>query len=217
MSKFDAVRKKVKRRTNKLHLFYVFLFVVFISISTIFIINQQNHTKELENILEDYQSKTERLGESLLTTLQQKKEYEEYFDSLPFGKPLDSIIINSYYGWRFHPVDSCYKFHTGIDLQALINTPIYASGSGKIIYCGWKQGYGKIIIIEHPFKNKSLYAHLNKFLVDSGQYVHKGDTIALSGRTGKVSGPHLHYEIRLNEKYINPFDFLKLDTNNFLY
>jgi len=217
MSKFDAVRKKVKRKTNKLHLFYVFLFFVFITITIIYFMIKQSEYEKLETIVEDYQLKTEKLGESLLTTLIEKKEYEQYFDSLPFGNPVDSIIINSYYGWRFHPVDSSFKFHTGIDFAAKINTPIYATGTGKVIYANWKAGYGKLIVLQHPFKNRSLYAHLNKFLVDSGQYVSKGDTIALSGRTGKVSGPHLHYEIQLNKKHINPFDYLKLDSNNILY
>ena len=209
MSKFDAVRKKVKRKTNKLHLLYVFLFVVFISITFFYTVKEQRQYRELQDVVKDYQEKSEKLGSTLLTTMIEKKQYETYFDSLPFGNPIDSIIINSYYGWRFHPVDSCFRFHTGVDFYANMNTPILATGSGKVIFADWKQGYGKLIILQHPFHNRSLYAHLNKSFVDSGQYVKKGDTIALSGRTGKVSGPHLHYEIQLNKKHINPFEYLK--------
>ena len=217
MSKFDSVRKKVKRRTNKLHLLYVFLFVVFISVTSIVFMSEQQHNKELESILEKYKVTEEKLGEKLLTTLLEKKQYETYFDSLPFGNPIKKVIVNSVYGWRFHPVDSCYKYHNGIDLKAKMNTPIYAVGSGKVIFSSWKYGYGKVIILQHPFHNRSLYAHLNKSLVVDGQNVVKGDKIGLSGRSGKVSGPHLHYEIRLKNKSINPFEYLQISSLNIEY
>ena len=214
MSKFDKVRKDIKRKTNKLHFLYVFLFVVFTIINIFYLVYENKQYKELETVVKDYQDKSMKLGDRLLTTIVANKQYSVYFDSLPFGNPIDSIIVNSRYGWRFHPVDSCYKFHTGVDFNANMNTPIFSSGSGVVIFTGWKSGYGKTIMLKHPFDNISLYAHLNKILVDSGQFISKGDTIALSGRTGKVSGPHLHYELRIKDKSINPFEYLKISNSS---
>jgi len=212
MSKFDIVRKNIKRKTNKIHFLYAFLFVVLMSVGFYFLKStKEEYEKNLSNAVNDFERKSLTIGESLLTTIKTNNEYKAYFDSLPFGKPLDSMIVNSNYGWRYHPVDSFFKFHTGIDLDAKLNTKIYASGSGKVIFSSWRSGYGKLIIIQHPFNHKSLYAHLNSFLIDSGQYISKGQIIALSGRTGKVSGPHLHYEIQLNNRVINPFEYLSKD------
>ena len=216
MSKFDKVRKNVKRKTNKLHFLYVFLFLIFINSSVyLYFFMKNNYENKIETVIEEYGEKSTTIGETLLTTIEKNKKYEHYFNSLPFGNPLDTIIVNSEYGWRKHPVDSNRIFHTGIDLQAKMNTPVYATGDGVVIYSKWKSGYGKTVIIQHQLNHMTLYSHLNKILVNNTEKVNKGDIIAYSGRTGKVSGPHLHYEIQINNKHIDPFEYLKLNAYDF--
>lgn len=215
MSKFDNVRKKVKKKKNELHLGYIILFVIlFIGSYCYHKYTNDNYEKKLNNLIDNYQSKSMTLGETLFATIKTNNEYRDYFNSLPFGNPLDTIIVNSTYGWRLHPVDSGYVYHKGIDLYANTGENIYSTGIGKVVFSGWKLGYGSLIIIEHTLNYSSLYAHLNKRMVVMGDSVKKGEIIALSGRSGKVSGPHLHYEIRINGKTVNPFEYLK-STNKF--
>jgi len=129
-----------------------------------------------------------------------------YSDSIlkKFGQPLKKIKVNSPYGYRVHPVLGRQILHTGVDLKASMNTPIYSPYSGIVIYAGWMNGYGKIIIIDNGSNYETRFAHLNRILVKKGQRVNKGNVIAKSGKTGRVTGPHLHYEIRYKKQPMNP-------------
>jgi murein DD-endopeptidase MepM/ murein hydrolase activator NlpD len=208
MSKFDKVRKDIKKSKKKIHYNYIFLIIFSVIITTLYIndkiTNYINENTKLENIVNEYKYKELTLSEKLLSEIKENKGYEEYFNSLPYGKPLDTNIINSKYGWRTHPIDSVVSLHTGIDFKASIGTNIYATGNGKILYAGYKNGYGKCIFIQHKLDHISIYAHLYKIYVKVNDNVLKGDIIALSGNTGMVSGPHLHYEIRIGNNPINP-------------
>jgi len=214
MSKFDPIRKKVKKKKNEIHFVYIILFIVSITIVG-FYINYKTNTyeRELENIIQNYQEKSLTLGETLFTTLKSNEKYKHYFNSLPFGNPLDTIIIESVYGWRKHPINGIIKFHKGVDLQSKKDNLVFTSGDGEVIFCGWKQGYGKTIMIKHKLDYITLYAHLNNIIIKEGDIVNKGDMIAMSGNTGKSTGPHLHYEIRINNKSVDPVDYLELNTN----
>lgn len=121
-----------------------------------------------------------------------------------FGQPLKKMIVTSPYGYRLHPVLGKRILHTGVDLKASINTPIYSPYSGIIIYAGWMNGYGKLIIIDNGNNYETRFAHLNRILVKKGQKISKGKIIAKSGKTGRVTGPHLHYEIRYKKQPMNP-------------
>ncbi len=121
-----------------------------------------------------------------------------------FRKPLKSISINSPYGTRVHPVTKKRITHHGVDLKAAMNTPVYAPYAGVVTYSGWMNGYGKIIIIDHGGGYTTRYAHLNRWLVGKGTKVKKGQLIAKTGNTGLSTGPHLHYEIRVNGNTIDP-------------
>lgn len=112
--------------------------------------------------------------------------------------------INSKYGMRIHPVLGGKRMHTGVDFAAPTGTPIYAAQSGKVIFSDWKGGYGKTVIIKHDNKYSSLYGHASKLLVSNGEYVQRGQKIALVGSTGRSTGPHLHFEILENGNRINP-------------
>lgn len=105
---------------------------------------------------------------------------------------------------RFHPVHKKYKPHTGIDYGARTGTPIFATAQGRVIYSGWKSGYGKIVMLKHPNGYQTYYAHCSKLIAKKGQFVDQGQTIARVGMTGVATGPHVHYEVRINGKPVDP-------------
>lgn len=127
---------------------------------------------------------------------------------LNFSWPVPGISrLSSRYGMRRG------RMHRGIDIPAPIGTPIVASEAGKIIYSDSKiSGYGKMTIIAHENDYLTVYAHASKNLFKEGDYVKKGDVIALVGQTGRTTGPHLHYEIRKKEKAVNPLKYLKIPS-----
>jgi len=90
-----------------------------------------------------------------------------------------------------------------------MGTRVHAARSGEVVFSGYEDGYGNLVIIEHEFGYRSYYGHLSKSLVKNGQQVKPGETIALSGNTGRSTGPHLHFEIRKNGRALNPMTFLK--------
>lgn len=117
--------------------------------------------------------------------------------------------ITSPFGWRRHPIFGVRRFHTGIDLAAPNHSPIKAADSGNILYTGWYGGYGKVVIVSHGKGKATLYAHLSKIAVLAGKNVTKGDIIGYEGTTGFSTGPHLHFEVRVNGKPNNPLDFVQ--------
>ena len=111
-------------------------------------------------------------------------------------------------GLRMHPVLGIFKTHEGLDIVNDVGTPVYASADGIVSMAGQSGGgYGTVVVINHGYDYQTLYAHLSKVLVHDGQRVRRGDLIAKSGKTGLVSGPHLHYEVRYKGVCKNPVDF----------
>lgn len=124
--------------------------------------------------------------------------------------PVKVARISSHYGYRKkHPVLGYGRMHKGVDFAASIGTPIYASGNGTISFIGWKSGYGRFILIRHDKTLSTAYAHASKFAkgLKKGSRVKQGDIIAFVGKSGRVTGPHLHYEVRINGKQVNPMKF----------
>ena len=117
--------------------------------------------------------------------------------------------ISSYFGNRLHPISKEYKMHTGIDVETPRKTPLVAAQTGTVIFANWFAGYGKAIIIDHGGGYATLYGHLDVISVDVGQVVKKGENIALSGNTGYSTGPHLHFEVRMNGDYVDPLTYVK--------
>jgi murein DD-endopeptidase MepM/ murein hydrolase activator NlpD len=116
--------------------------------------------------------------------------------------------ITSAYGMRYHPILKTNKMHTGVDIGAPMGAKIVAADSGKVMFAGWQGGYGQTIIIDHGAGMSTLYAHQSKFAVSSGQSVKKGDVIGYVGSTGWSTGPHLHFEVRVNGTPTNPMSYL---------
>jgi len=117
--------------------------------------------------------------------------------------------ISSYFGYRVHPISGKRTLHEGIDYAVNVGTTVRAARGGKIVYSGWARGYGKTVIIEHQRGLRTLYAHNSKLLVYSGENVYRGEPIAKSGNTGRSTGPHLHFEIQVNSRPVNPLNYLK--------
>ena len=120
--------------------------------------------------------------------------------------PVDYVRITSKFNpRRFHPILKKWRSHRGVDYGGPLNTPIRATGNGKIIERGWSRGYGRYIKIRHAGKYETLYGHLNKFgKYKKGQYVQQGSVIGHMGKTGLATGVHLHYEFRINGKHVDP-------------
>jgi len=120
--------------------------------------------------------------------------------------PVDFRRISSRFGKRKHPVLNRMRLHKGVDYAARRGTPIQSSGDGKVIFKGRKGGYGRVVIVQHGSRYKTLYAHMNGFKrgIRVGKYVKQGQTIGFVGSSGRATGPHLHYEFRVNGAHRNP-------------
>jgi murein DD-endopeptidase MepM/ murein hydrolase activator NlpD len=117
---------------------------------------------------------------------------------------------------RMHPILKIRRMHTGTDFVANVGTPVYAPGGGVVSFAGRRGGYGITLEIDHGFGYKTIFAHLSKILVKKGQKITRGDLIAESGNSGKLStGPHLHYEVRHNGIALNPKNFMYDDVDLF--
>ena len=112
--------------------------------------------------------------------------------------------VVSPFGMRWHPILGGYRMHTGIDIAAPYGAPIVASDDGVVLFVGWYGGYGNTVIVDHGGGYSTLYAHCSSILVSQGQAVQRGQAIARVGATGYATGPHLHFEIRVNGVPINP-------------
>ena len=169
----------------------------------------------------DYSSIQESLDRSnivLLPALEFLLTREYAFTNLPLGWPVKSGLVTSEYGGRISPFGFSKDFHTGYDFANIVGTPIYATADGEVILAGGgNSGYGYYVKILHAHGFVSLYAHTSAVLVEKGQRVRRGDQIALLGATGSATGPHVHYEIRLQnpnpanryEIFLNPLPYIK--------
>jgi murein DD-endopeptidase MepM/ murein hydrolase activator NlpD len=133
---------------------------------------------------------------------------DEYDDDGGWRRPA-SGRLSSRYGMRYHPILRRRKLHTGDDIAAGYGSSIKAAKGGRVLYSGWKKGYGNTVIIDHGGGVTTLYGHASKLDVKAGQPVKSGQTIANVGSTGYSTGPHLHFEVRKNGRPINPTPYLK--------
>jgi murein DD-endopeptidase MepM/ murein hydrolase activator NlpD len=161
----------------------------------------------------------------------QSKSYDEVFklaenkekllSSIPAIMPISVKDLKgtpSGFGYRTHPIYKIVKMHTGMDFNAAIGTPIYATGDGVIERADAESsGYGNHVVINHGFGYQTLYGHMNKILVKAGQEVKRGEIIGEVGSTGTSSGPHVHYEVIRNGTKINPISYYFLDLTPLEY
>jgi murein DD-endopeptidase MepM/ murein hydrolase activator NlpD len=119
-----------------------------------------------------------------------------------------STRVTSEFGYRIHPILKVKKLHTGLDIGAAAGTNVLAANSGTVIKAGWNNSYGNVVMIDHGGGIVTLYAHNSKLLVKTGDVVTKGQVISLVGSTGNSTGPHIHFEVRVNGEYQNPRNWL---------
>lgn len=131
---------------------------------------------------------------------------------IPISKK-DLRRIGSGFGMRLHPIYGTQKFHSGIDLNAAIGTPFYASGDGVVVTSTFGRGYGNYIVVDHGFGFQSLYAHNRQNMVRVGQKVTRGQQLGTVGMTGDTTGPHLHYEVLVKGVPDNPAKYFFLDLD----
>ncbi|MDR0507400.1 MAG: M23 family metallopeptidase [Dysgonamonadaceae bacterium] len=144
------------------------------------------------------------------------KTKEERIKHIPSIQPLKGINKNrmsSGFGMRMHPVYGNLRFHSGIDFNVEIGTPIYATGDGVVESAKYNGGYGNCVVIDHGFGYKSLYGHCKDLLVRPGQKVTRGEQIATVGMTGTTSGPHVHYEVHVKNQPDNPAKYFFMDLD----
>jgi murein DD-endopeptidase MepM/ murein hydrolase activator NlpD len=160
-----------------------------------------NHTAEEQLVLASIENLDGELGrwERLQVVLR----------SLPLTAPLDNYAIRSGYGVRKDPISGRAGMHEGLDLSNEIGTPVLATAPGKVVYAGWMGDYGRMIEIDHGLGIRTRYGHLKKISVKVGDTVDYRDEIGLLGSSGRSTGPHLHYEVRADDRPYDPINFLE--------
>ena len=203
--------------TNNLKLLFGVLAVilVFFTVNTFIVFNKfqsiekkLNGTEESIKMLRQINNKMDSINDSFDNRIQ---EYNDILDSLPLGSPLDTVAISSNYGWRRSPFSKNWQLHAGIDLKGTYWDTVYATGSGTITMSGWNSGYGRCIVIDHIGGYKSKYAHLSRTFVKKGDSVVDGQAIGKCGKTGAVTGQHLHYEVIRNKQTTDPYAYIFFD------
>jgi murein DD-endopeptidase MepM/ murein hydrolase activator NlpD len=150
----------------------------------------------------------------------ERQSLDEMMVTRPAMQPIDNrnlTTLHTIFGMRLHPIYHEWKNHNGLDLVAPYGTPVYASGNGYVSNASMMGTYGNVIFLNHGFGFETRYAHLSKFNVVAGQRVKRGELIGFVGSTGASEAPHLHYEIRYKDKFVNPLTFLYKDTKQSEY
>jgi len=170
--------------------------------STIF--SSQGYEEEINSLTELIDNQKENT-ENLIADIEKQLEY---LDALPNLLPNDGRI-SSPFGYRISPTGRNREFHSGVDISNKSGSDILAAGSGVVTYAGYNGSFGRVVMISHGYGYTSLYAHNSKNLVSVGDQIQAGQVIAKVGSTGRSTGPHVHFEVRLDNTPINPLELLE--------
>lgn len=173
-----------------------------------------DHIEEMIGLRSDNEKKEEITEETLKSINDQIKMYT--LTTIPSGSPLKETIITSSYGYRIHPVTKKKKFHRGIDFRAN-RKEVFATADGVVSFARASDSgdFGRVIKIRHNFGFETIYAHLSKTLVKTGDVIRKNQVIGISGNSGRSTAPHLHYEVYYGSKVLNPRRFIKWQLGNY--
>jgi len=163
---------------------------------------------EIQKVIKEAQEQARREEEAKKQQDANKDTTENVVPSSGYVRPV-SGRISSPYGYRIHPIYGVKKMHTGVDYAASQGTPVVSVKSGTVILRKYNSSYGNYIIVDHGGGVSSLYAHLSGFAISYGQSVKQGQTIGYIGSTGASTGPHLHFEIRINGNHVNPANYVR--------
>jgi murein DD-endopeptidase MepM/ murein hydrolase activator NlpD len=153
---------------------------------------------------------------AILSGLDRMNMYRIAAFKLPFAMPIkDSFRWTSGFGYRKDPKGYGNRMHEGTDMAGSYGTPVFATADGVVTHAGWDNGYGRLVKIQHDFGVETRYAHLSQLRVEVGQRVSRGDRIGDMGNSGRSTGTHLHYEVRLGGAAVNPMTFIKAAKNVF--
>ena len=152
----------------------------------------------------------------LLEQMEALNIYRIAAENAPFGHPvLADHRFTSAFGYRRDPITGGRRMHSGVDFAARTGTDIFATADGVVTRAGWASGYGNVVYIQHDFGIETRYGHLSRIRVNRGQRVSRGQQIGDMGNTGRSTGTHLHYEIRINDEPVNPMNFIEAAYNVF--
>lgn len=172
------------------------------------------NNKNFENHLDQLQRHTHLLQKQIWETIGALEEVNHLLAFTPTMNPVQRGWVTSHFGYREHPIlhvgfsSNNPHFHRGLDIAARRGEKVIAPGNGVILAVGYDAGMGNYIIINHGYDLKTLYAHLDQVLVKKSQTVTRGESIATVGNTGRSTGPHLHYEVRISNKAVNPEHYM---------
>jgi murein DD-endopeptidase MepM/ murein hydrolase activator NlpD len=145
---------------------------------------------------------------NLFSSLQRLDGQTKAANYIPSGRPVEKLSLTSNSGVRSDPYHGGARMHKGIDIPGPLGTKIYATADGIVSRAGWASGYGNLVQISHGGGMETRYGHMSKLLVAANSYVHRGQLIGLMGSTGRSTGSHLHYEVRVDGQAINPIPFV---------
>lgn len=178
--------------------------------STSFVMDEEKEKEENEKENDSNDVNADLYDADVDSSLKENiTEFEQYesknvsVSAQSFLFPVDGEVVSEY-GMRTNPVTNIYTLHGGMDIAADTGTPIYSAYEGAVSAAGYSDTYGYYVVVAHTSEIKTLYAHCSELLVEKGETVKKGDRIALVGNTGRSTGPHLHFEVRVGDSRINP-------------
>ena len=166
-------------------------------------VNASNLTPSFHESLSQYNF----LQTSTISAIYHQYPRQYQLHSRPSLWPVEGRLMSPF-GGRTDPFSGEGAIHTGVDLEAAMGTPVRAAGDGIVVHADWESGYGRLVIIDHGNGVQTYYGHLSKYDVVPGQEVRRGDVIARSGASGRVTSPHLHYEVRLGGTPVNPYPYM---------
>jgi biotin carboxyl carrier protein len=172
----------------------------------------ERHTSDIRVDLDALIRRANLLASSFHQAAESLSVHRDRLSATPSIMPTSGWLSSAFSSMRMHPVLHIARPHEGIDVSAPMGAPIEAPADGIVISTGWETGYGNTLEINHGFGIVTRFAHTSKILVRAGQRVHRGDVVALVGNTGLATGPHLHYEVHLNGKPVDPLRFVLPDA-----
>ncbi|MFY8105863.1 MAG: peptidoglycan DD-metalloendopeptidase family protein, partial [Elstera sp.] len=161
---------------------------------------------QVKELAPEVRGKTDQLG----TSIERLDVLRPLLNSLPLSVPVrNDYAVMSGFGYRKDPFNGRAALHEGLDLQAAHRTPIRPGAPGRVVFAGWHPQYGRLVEVDHGYSIRTRYAHMDELSVTDGQEVDRGTVLGLMGRSGRASGVHLHYEVVVNGRPLDPANFMR--------